>query len=107
MTTTTRDFRPTAANISAALHKIEVANFAKVAAAAQEKFGEVYAVIKTDKEATRFFVACKRRNPAKTDYAYMTITSFISDAGEVSFHWGHYDLDILQLYQAVGKAERA
>ena len=83
-------------------------NIQLIQEAAFKKFGTPLEVIWKDeaKHADFFFVAVKRDTYPFPDAPYMTITSSVNKEGEVSFFWGHYDLDLGQLVEAVGHAKR-
>jgi len=79
-----------------------------VTKAATEKFGDVITVIR--KDATEYFVACKRAEPPLPERPYMTITAGFSNANNangVRFYWGHYDLTLDELHVAIAGAHAA
>lgn len=80
-----------------------------VAQEATSKFGRVVSITLTDGRdfADFYFVACKRREPAKAEYPFMTITARRNHDGVVSFMHGHYDLTIDQVAKAIGDVELA
>jgi len=79
--------------------------------AAQAKFGVVTACI--EKDTGEYFVAIKRDNAPCANRPFMTITAFTHynnnkdmPMPEVSFCWGHYDLNKDYMNQAILYAEQ-
>lgn len=80
-----------------------------VVAAARAKFDDVVQVTLTEDldYANFYFVACKRATCHNPNRPYMYIIGRYDKlgdyAGHISFHTGHYDLTIDELYKHIGK----